>query len=136
MAKRIEPVDVQVGQRVRAYRLARGMSQTTLGQKVGVTFQQIQKYEMGTNRIGSSRLKKVATVLGVSIGTLFAEGEDNQPRHGSLTEMLAQPYTARLLRAFGAISDDRLRLALVHLAEGLDGRSSNFAHGFPRRASG
>jgi len=136
MAKRIEPVDVQVGQRVRAYRLARGMSQTTLGQKVGVTFQQIQKYEMGTNRIGSSRLKKVATVLGVSIGTLFAEGEDTQTRHGSLTEMLAQPHTARLLRAFGAISDDRLRLALVHLAEGLEDRTGSLAHGFPRRAAG
>jgi transcriptional regulator with XRE-family HTH domain len=120
MAKRIEPVDRQVGQRVRAYRLAQGMSQTTLGQKVGVTFQQIQKYEMGTNRIGSSRLKRVATVLGVSIGALFGDGEDNQPRHDPLTGMLSQPHAARLLKAFGEIPDDKLRLALVHLAEGLE----------------
>ena len=120
MAKRIEPVDRQVGQRVRAYRLAQAMSQTTLGQKVGVTFQQIQKYEMGTNRIGSSRLKRVATVLGVSIGALFGDGEDNQPRHDPLTSMLSQPHAARLLKAFGEIPDDKLRLALVHLAEGLE----------------
>lgn len=122
MAKRIELVDRQVGQRVRAYRLARSMSQTELGQKVGVTFQQIQKYEMGTNRIGSSRLKRVATVLGVSIGALFAEGEDEQSRHDPLSDILAQPHAVRLLKAFGAITNDKLRLSLVHLAEGLEER--------------
>jgi transcriptional regulator with XRE-family HTH domain len=119
MAKRIEPVDVLVGRRVRAYRLARGMSQTALGDKVGVTFQQIQKYESGTNRIGSSRLKKVATVLDVGIGALFAEQENGQSDHDPLTEILSQPGAARLLRAFAAITDKRLRVSLVRLAEGL-----------------
>ncbi len=123
MAKRIEPVDVLVGRRVRAYRLSLGMSQTTLGEKVGVTFQQIQKYERGTNRIGSSRLKKVATVLGVGVGALFAEPESDQPGQDPLTEITSQPHAARLLKAFAAITDDKLRLALVKLAEGLQERA-------------
>lgn len=119
MAKRIEPVDVLVGRRVRAYRLSLGMSQTTLGEKVGVTFQQIQKYERGTNRIGSSRLKKVATVLGVSVGALFDEAEGGQSGEDLLTEMTSLPHAARLLKAFAGIADEKLRLALVKLAEGL-----------------
>jgi transcriptional regulator with XRE-family HTH domain len=119
MAKRIEPVDVLVGRRVRAYRLSLGMSQTTLGDKVGVTFQQIQKYERGTNRIGSSRLKKMATVLGVGIGALFAEPENDQAGPDTLSEITGQPHAMRLLKAFAGIGDDKLRLALVKLAEGL-----------------
>jgi|SRR5208282_2602113 len=119
MAKRIEPVDVLVGQRVRAYRLARRMSQSALAEKVGVTFQQIQKYEKGTNRIGSSRLKKLSTVLGVGIAALFGERESDQSGHDPLTKVLSQPYAARLLEAFGEISEVKLRLALLKLAEGL-----------------
>jgi transcriptional regulator with XRE-family HTH domain len=123
MAKRIEPVDVLVGRRVRAYRLSLGMSQTTLGEKVGVTFQQIQKYERGTNRIGSSRLKKVATVLGVGVGALFAEPESDQAGQDPLTEITSLPHAARLLKAFAGIADEKLRLALVKLAEGLQARA-------------
>ncbi len=123
MPKRIEPVDVLVGQRVRAYRLARRMSQSALAEEVGVTFQQIQKYEKGTNRIGSGRLKNVATVLGVGIGALFAEGESDQSGHDPFTDILSQPYAARLLKAFGAINEGKLRLALVKLAEGLGERT-------------
>ncbi|MGC1542024.1 MAG: helix-turn-helix transcriptional regulator [Xanthobacteraceae bacterium] len=123
MAKRIEPVDALVGRRVRAYRLSMGMSQTTLGEKVGVTFQQIQKYERGTNRIGSSRLKKVATVLGVGVGALFAEPESDQAGQDPLTEITSLPHAARLLKAFAGITDEKLRLALVKLAEGLQERA-------------
>lgn len=124
MPKRIEAVDVQVGQRVRAYRLARGMSQTALAEKVGVTFQQIQKYEKGINRIGSSRLKRVANVLGVGIASLFAEEGSASEHTGRdpLTEMLSQPNAARLLQAFGGINKSKLRLALVNLAESLADR--------------
>jgi transcriptional regulator with XRE-family HTH domain len=61
--------------------MAQGMSQAELGRKVGVTFQQIQKYEMGTNRIGSSRLKKFANVFGIEISALFGEeGSGGAPR--------------------------------------------------------
>jgi transcriptional regulator with XRE-family HTH domain len=123
MPKRIEPADVLVGQRVRAYRLARRMSQSALAEEVGVTFQQIQKYEKGTNRIGSGRLQNVAAVLGVGIGAFFAEGKSDQSGHDPLTEILSQPYAARLLTAFGAIDEVKLRLALVKLAEGLGERT-------------
>jgi len=117
--KRAEVVDVLVGQRVRAYRLSLGMSQMTLGEKVGVTFQQIQKYERGANRIGSSRLKKLATVLGVEIGALFAEREGDLSGQDPLTTIASLPHAARLLKAFAAIPDNELRLSLVKLAEGL-----------------
>ena len=99
------------------------MSQSALAEKVGVTFQQIQKYERGTNRIGSSRLKKLSTVLGVGIAALFGEEESDQAVDNSLTGILAQPYAARLLKAFGAITEVKLRGALVRLAEHLGERS-------------
>jgi len=121
MAKRIDPIDVLVGQRVRAYRLSRGMSQSALGEKVGVTFQQIQKYERGANRMGGSRLKKIATILGVNVAAFFGEDEcaGRENIDDLLTEVLSQRYATRLLRAFGAIKDEKQRLALVQLAESM-----------------
>lgn len=120
-ARRVEPVDVLVGRRVRALRLSQGMSQPALGEKIGVTFQQIQKYEKGTNRIGSSRLKKIAAVFGVGIATLFPEdeGAGDKSVPDALIEMLCQPHAARLLTAFYAIRGAKERLALVQLAESL-----------------
>jgi len=119
MPRRADSVDVLVGQRVRAYRLSREMSQTELGNKVGVTFQQIQKYERGTNRIGGSRLKKIAAALALPVAALF--GEDEHPVSKSvdalLTEVLSKPHATRLLRAFVAIEDAKQRLALVQLVE-------------------
>jgi transcriptional regulator with XRE-family HTH domain len=123
MPKTLERADVLVGKRVRAYRLARRMSQSELGEKIGVTFQQIQKYEKGINRIGSGRLKKVASVLGVGIAALFAEGEGEHSGPDPLTAMLSQTYAGRLLEAFGAIAEDKQRLALVRLAEVLGERA-------------
>ena len=95
------------------------MSQSALGEKVGVTFQQIQKYELGQNRAGSSRLKKIATVLDVPIAALFGDNESNQPdpNDNLLTDLLSQPYAGRLLRAFYKISDVKERIALLYLAE-------------------
>jgi transcriptional regulator with XRE-family HTH domain len=119
MPRRIEAVDVLVGQRIRALRLRQGMSQSALGEKVGVTFQQIQKYEKGVNRVGGSRLKKVATVLGVRIAALFPgeEGGKDELLPDALIEMLGQRHAARLLTAFYAIGSAKERLALVKLAE-------------------
>ena len=124
MTKRADSVDVLVGQRVRAYRLNCGMSQTVLGKKVGVTFQQIQKYERGVNRIGSGRLKWIATILGVSVAALFGEGADggNATVDDLLTAVLSQPYATRLLRAFDDIKDAQQRRALVELAESMGHR--------------
>ena len=65
------PVDVLVGQNIRICRLQKGLSQGELGQQIGVTFQQVQKYEKGANRVGASRLNQIANVLGVSLPSLF-----------------------------------------------------------------
>jgi transcriptional regulator with XRE-family HTH domain len=124
MTRRADQVDVRVGKRVRSYRLARGMSQTALGEKVGVTFQQIQKYESGANRIGSGRLKKIANVLGLSIVALFGEdesggGSGDKAVDKVLTEVLSQPDATRLMRAFDGIKDRKQRRALVLLAESM-----------------
>src|SRR5579862_2545709 len=67
------PVDRLVGQPVRTLRVKRGMSQTALGSHLGITFQQIQKYEKGTNRISASKLHDIAGLLGVEIGSFFAD---------------------------------------------------------------
>ena len=64
-------VDKIVGRNIRIYRLAKGLSQTDLANKLGITFQQIQKYEKGTNRVGSGRLFEISTILGVSVIALI-----------------------------------------------------------------
>ena len=73
--KRPDPVDVEVGHRIRIERLARGLSQTALANQLGVTFQQVQKYEKGVNRVGAGRLTKIAEVLGVPVGSFFSGKE-------------------------------------------------------------
>src|SRR5215831_9470217 len=82
-SKRPSPVDVTVGRNVRVWRMANGLSQAALASRIGVTFQQLQKYEVGANRIGTGRLVKVAAVLGVPIHTLF-EGADTDPSRSLL----------------------------------------------------
>ena len=78
------PVDVHVGSRIRVRRLLLGMNQETLANQLGLTFQQVQKYESGTNRVSASRLPEVAKILGVPISYFFAEvgtlPSSNQPR--------------------------------------------------------
>lgn len=119
MPKGIDTADRHVGQRVRAYRLSRGMSQSALGEKIGVTFQQVQKYENGVNRIGSGRLQKIAAILGVPISALFNEEAKGSGAAADrvLTEVLSKPDAMRLLWAFDAIKDSKQRLALVNLVE-------------------
>jgi transcriptional regulator with XRE-family HTH domain len=118
MPKRADAFDIRLGKRVRAYRISVGMTQSALAEKVGVTFQQIQKYENGANRMAGGRLKKVAAVLGLPMATLLDENENGNPKvDGSLIEILSEPYAARLLRAFFAIKPAKERLALVKLAE-------------------
>jgi transcriptional regulator with XRE-family HTH domain len=119
MPKRIDAYDIRLGKRVRAYRISLEMSQSALAEKVGVTFQQIQKYENGANRMAGGRLKKVAAVLGPPIATLLDENEnDGNPKiDHSLIEILSQPHAIRLLRAFLAIKPAKERVALVKLAE-------------------
>jgi transcriptional regulator with XRE-family HTH domain len=113
--KRPSPVDLAVGRNVRIWRMARGMSQAQLANRLGVTFQQLQKYEVGANRIGSGRLVKAAAVLRIPIATLF-EGADTDPSR-SLLALVADGRAFRLAHAFAAIHNSTLRLSIVYLVE-------------------
>jgi transcriptional regulator with XRE-family HTH domain len=122
MPKRVEPADRFVGQNIRIFRKAKRISQTELGYGVGVTFQQIQKYENGTNRVGSSRLMKIAEFLDVPISRFFdnVAGPPGKPIAGALvTDLLASPYAVQMLQAFGNIQRDEVRRNLVVLTQSL-----------------
>ena len=114
------PVDVEVGRRIRLQRMSAGMSQTELGEKVGVTFQQIQKYEKGKNRVGAGRLTQIAAVLHVPIGVFFdGATEASQSATESPAELLTRPHALRLLQAYSTIESDKVRLSILNLVEAL-----------------
>ena len=114
------PIDVHVGARVAAYRRIAGLSQEALGDAVGVTFQQIQKYEKGTNRIGASRLFAIARTLDVPISVLFADlGEPTDPPPEGGTDLVCQGIA--LSRAFVSINDPIIRQHLLDLVRSLSG---------------
>jgi len=118
--KRPSTVDIAVGRNVRIWRMARGLSQTQLAQRLGITFQQIQKYEVGANRIGAGRLVKIAATLGVPVTALLdsvAAAEDMSV----LVSLVANRRSFRLADAFAAITDAKLRLSIVDLVEKLAG---------------
>jgi transcriptional regulator with XRE-family HTH domain len=116
-----DPRDVEIGKRIRALRLERGLSQTELGNLLGITFQQIQKYEKGANRVAAGRLQRIAEALEVPI-TFFYSGSDKKPKvdEDSIDVGLSFLETAgavRLVRAYSKIEDRRMRRALVELTE-------------------
>jgi transcriptional regulator with XRE-family HTH domain len=121
--KRPDPVDVEVGHRIRIERLSRGLSQTALANQLGVTFQQVQKYEKGVNRVGAGRLTKIAEVLGVPVGTFFSgkeilDTEENTTAdEASPLKLLTVSGAFRLLRAYAEIEDSTLRRSIVDLVE-------------------
>jgi transcriptional regulator with XRE-family HTH domain len=126
--KRPDPVDVEVGHRIRIERLARGLSQTALANQLGVTFQQVQKYEKGVNRVGAGRLTKIAEALGVAVGTFFTGKEILDTEQGrtagevSPLKLLTVSGAFRLLRAYADIEDSNLRRSIVELVEQISSR--------------
>ena len=113
--------DVLVGSRVRVRRLELGLSQTALANELGVTFQQVQKYEKGTNRIGASRLHAMARVLGVPVTYFFptTEGPQAIAKPTEVLNLLSIPGAVDLLRDYSAITDRLARKALVVMARTL-----------------
>ncbi len=107
------PVDMHVGARVRTRRLLIGMNQETLARALGLTFQQVQKYEGGANRISASRLSQIADVLDVPISYFFSglEADDSETSAHDLAmrERLQRPEAIELIRAYYAIADQRVR---------------------------
>jgi transcriptional regulator with XRE-family HTH domain len=96
--------------------MAKGMTQEALANRVGVTFQQLQKYEIGGNRIPTGRLVKISGILGIPISALF-EGTNGAEPPRSLLALIADGRSFRLARAFAAIENSAMRLSLVSLVE-------------------
>lgn len=131
MAKKApNPIDKHVGSRVRMRRMMVGMSQEKLGESLGITFQQIQKYEKGTNRIGASRLQQISIVLGVPVAFFFEGAPTLSPEHEGFSEassptfvndFLATSDGLALTRSFMRISDGKIRRRIVDLVSAIAG---------------
>ena len=120
--KSVNPTDQHVGARIRMQRMVHGFSQTELGEAVGVTFQQIQKYEKGTNRVSSSRLQRIANVLKVAPDFFFEETQTKKAGNSGTNDTLIDEFISSrdgiaLSRAFGMISDARIRHSIVLLVQ-------------------
>ncbi|KQK30016.1 hypothetical protein ARD30_16345 [Bosea thiooxidans] len=120
MVKQITAVDLHVGQRVRLQRKCRGLTQTQLGEAVGVSFQQIAVYERGINRIGASRLEQIAKTLGVAASFFYQTdvGDPEQSEHAAET-MRATEEGYDLIIAFLRIRHPRLRRIVIGFVEEL-----------------
>ncbi len=128
--KTINSVDKHVGARLRMRRLMLDMSQGELGTALGLTFQQVQKYEKGANRVSASRLQHLCKILGVPV-SFFFEGAppgfetSDPPRVGwdmsAVNDFLATTDGLTLVKAFASISDPKLRRAIVALVEQIGG---------------
>ena len=122
-AKSPDKVDVEVGQRIRVLRNNAGISQTQLAEELGVTFQQVQKYEKGVNRVGAGRLTKIAGVLNVPVSKLLGLDEESiatsrgHENSASPLQLLTTPGALRLLRAYAKLEDGAMRRSIVALAE-------------------
>jgi transcriptional regulator with XRE-family HTH domain len=120
------PIDKHVGSRVRMRRMMLNMSQEKLGDALGLTFQQVQKYEKGTNRIGASRLQQISNILQVPVEFFFegaphvagaSRGEGAAPSPAYVSDFLASSDGLALTKAFMLISDAKLRRRIVDLVE-------------------
>ena len=113
-----DPIDAIVGHNLRIHRLRRGLSQTELADQLGVTFQQVQKYERGTNRIGSGRLFRIGEFFDLPVEQFFDGVKEARRRGGkSSLALIAGRQSFRLLEAFSRIGNQRFKSALVVLAE-------------------
>lgn len=131
MTKSPNPTDVYVGNRVRMRRLMLDLSQTELANALGITFQQVQKYEKGTNRISASRLQHIAGFLQVPV-PFFFEGQSSSAKRSKLTadgpsladfsQFTATSDGLALIKAFMNIKNPKLRRCIVHLVEEAAGK--------------
>ncbi|MEQ1715185.1 MAG: helix-turn-helix transcriptional regulator [Hyphomicrobium sp.] len=135
-SRKANPMDVHVGGRVRLRRMLLGMSQEKLGEQLGLTFQQVQKYEKGVNRIGASRLFELAKVLGVAVqffydeasagamGTMSSPGFAERVSDNYVVDFLATREGLELNKAFSRISEPKVRKAICDLVKSLAGEEA------------
>ena len=127
--KKPNPIDIHVGSRIRLRRNMLGMSQEKLGDHLGITFQQIQKYEKGTNRVGASRLQSIASILTVPVSFFFedAPGHESVGPKGTVEEsatsyavdFLNSAEGIQLSRSFVKIHDPKIRRRVIDLVKAL-----------------
>lgn len=132
-ARRANPIDAHVGGRVRLRRMLLGMSQEKLAEKLGLTFQQVQKYEKGINRIGASRLYELSQLLGVGVDFFYEDapvgggtatatpGFAEKPSENYIVDFLNSREGLELNRAFTRITDPRVRRSVIDLVRSLSG---------------
>lgn len=129
MPRKRDPIEAELGSRLKQSRMLAGMSQTMLAEKLGVSFQQIQKYEMGANRISASRLYRISRLLGLPLAYFF-EGNDkpgpaaptsrsSAKSHDRPAGDVARRETLELVRAYQGITDEKSRLAVRKLVRTL-----------------
>ena len=116
------PVDVHVGARVRQRRMMMGMSQASLGEAIGLTFQQIQKYERGANRISASRLWGLAVALETPVAYFFADMD--QPNTAATDDLMGRRETLEMVRAYWRIEDPGLRKSVFAHIKAIAGESA------------
>lgn len=140
-SRRANPLDIHVGSRVRLQRMLLGMSQEKLGEQLGLTFQQIQKYEKGINRIGASRLYELARVLGVSVEFFYEDAPGTASSNKSaansssgfaerqadryVVDFLSSREGVELNKAFVKITDPKVRRSIVDLVRTLAGEDKD-----------
>lgn len=121
MKRSPDPTDKRVGARVRMRRLMLGMSQEALAHQLGITFQQVQKYEKGSNRISASRLQHIALIMQVPVGFFFQDpAAPDKPEAAApsyVSDFLASSDGLALTKAFMNIHNSRLRRCIVDLVE-------------------
>jgi transcriptional regulator with XRE-family HTH domain len=119
------PIDVHVGERIRMWRTERKISRITLGEAIGLTDKQIQKYETGTNRIGASRLQQICTVLEIPVSVLFEGALGSPPGEGGMpqdiTDFMESPEGVRFVAAFSRIADRKMRRGIARLVNRIAG---------------
>ena len=121
MSRSPNGTDVLVGERVRLRRKQLSMTQTDLAKRLGITFQQVQKYEKGTNRVGASRLAHLAQILEVPI-TFFFPHPDTTDGPDEILALLADPQALELQRAFTLVTSPAMRRAIIALARAAGGQ--------------
>jgi transcriptional regulator with XRE-family HTH domain len=120
-SRKLDPLDILVGKRIRTQRLHRKMSQSELGKRLGITFQQIQKYESGVNRVGAGRLQTIAKVFDLPVNVFFGEDSATQDASDAANEtvlnFLNTARAVKLVKDFARIKDPALQQAIVALVE-------------------
>jgi transcriptional regulator with XRE-family HTH domain len=118
--RRPNSTDIQIGESIRAHRLIAGLSQKALADRLGVSFQQVQKYEKGTNRVGAGRLPQIAAILGIPISALFDATVDTSPGAPAGTapiRLIPDKSVLRLLTSFAGVTNRAVRHGLIELVD-------------------